>query len=98
MDWLKTNRITAAVIWVFSFVVYTLTVAPTVSYWDCGEFIAAAHTLGIPHPPGSPLYVMLGRLFSVLPIAADFAVRINLFSAFSSAIAAWSILSVSGIG
>ncbi len=71
-----------------SLLVYALTMAPTLSFWDCGEFIATASILGIPHPPGSPLYVFIGRLFSILPIASDPAVRVNLLSAVSSAIAA----------
>lgn len=74
------NAMLAGFVFLFAFIVYSLTKAPTFSFWDCGEFIASAYILGIPHPPGSPLYVILGRFFSSLPIAADISVRINLLS------------------
>tara|TARA_B100000003_G_scaffold208832_1_gene230653 strand:- start:3885 stop:6746 length:2862 start_codon:yes stop_codon:yes gene_type:complete len=61
--------------------------APTVSYWDCGEFIAVAHTLGVPHPPGSPLFLLLGRIASIIPISTDVAFRVNILSPLSSALA-----------
>lgn len=51
----------------FSLIVYLLTTAPTVTFWDNGEFIAVGNTLGVGHPPGSPIYTLLSRLFSVLP-------------------------------
>ncbi len=67
---------------------YLLTLAPGVTFWDAGEFIAAAHGLGIPHPPGTPLYVALGRAWAVLlsPIA-DPARAMNLLSAICTALA-----------
>ena len=68
--------------------VYLATVARTVSFWDCGEFIACSHILGIPHPPGTPLYVVIGRVFAMLPFVSDPSHRINLLSVFSSAAAA----------
>ncbi len=81
-----------------SFIVYFITKAPTVSFWDCGEFIAAAYTLGVPHPPGYPMYVILGRFFTLLPIAGDIAVRINILSVLGGAasvfVAYWLILRV----
>ncbi len=71
----------------FSFLIYLMTVQRTVSFWDCGEFIACSYILGIPHPPGAPLFVLLGRIFSILPTAADIGFRINLLSVASSAAA-----------
>ncbi|RTQ50752.1 DUF2723 domain-containing protein [Hymenobacter gummosus] len=66
---------------------YWLTLEPTVSFWDCGEFIASAHRLLVPHPPGAPTFLLLGRLFSMLSFgdAAKVPVLINLLSALSSA-------------
>jgi len=61
--------------------------APTVSFWDCGEFIATSYTLGVPHPPGSPLFILIGRIFSLLPTAADPALRVNLMSPLAGALA-----------
>lgn len=58
----------AGITFLFSFLIYFSTMAPTTSFWDCGEFIACSYTLGIPHPPGSPLYILVGRIFSMLPI------------------------------
>jgi len=84
----RANALIALAVGLIALIVYYLTKAPTLSFWDCGEFIAAAYTLGVPHPPGSPLYIMLGRLFTVLPLASDIAVRVNLLSAVSSAAAA----------
>jgi len=75
-----TNAIIGGLVFIIAFTVYYLTKAPTFSFWDCGEFIASSYILGIPHPPGTPLYILIGRVFSILPIAADIAVRINLFS------------------
>ena len=68
--------------------VYVLTLAPTVTFWDAGEFIAAAKTLGIPHPPGTPLFVMIAHVWAMLIPAGEYAVRTNLLSAVLSAAAA----------
>ena len=83
----RLNRIIAGIIFLVSFLVYYDTMAPTVSFWDCGEFIATSHTLGVPHPPGSPLFLIIGRVFSMIPFSPDIAFRVNLISVFVSALA-----------
>src|SRR5688572_23802279 len=68
--------------------IYLLTLAPTTAFWDTSEYIAAAKVLGIPHPPGNPLFVLLAHTWGLLPLAEAYAVRINLFAAVTSAAAA----------
>lgn len=84
----KVNLLVGVVVWVAVLAVYWLTKAATMSFWDCGEFITAAYRLAIPHPPGSPLYIMIGRIFSLIPVAADIGVRLNFLSGFCSAFTA----------
>jgi hypothetical protein len=68
--------------------IYLLTLAPTTAFWDASEYIAAARVLGIPHPPGNPLFVILAHVFGLLPLAESYAARINMFAAVTSAGAA----------
>jgi hypothetical protein len=79
------NRILAAALFLAAEILYLRTMAPTFSFWDCGEFIATAYTLGIPHPPGAPLFLLLGRLFSMIPVFSDIGARVNLISTLASA-------------
>lgn len=76
---------TGAVVFVISFLTYLRTVAPTLSFWDCGEFIACSYQLGVMHPPGAPLYLLIGKILTMLPIAGDIGLRVNLFSVLVSA-------------
>lgn len=84
---LKTlHRGTATLIFLISLIIYLSTIAPTLSFWDCGEFIACSVIMGVPHPPGSPLYLLLGHIFSLIPFG-DIGWRVNLISAIVSALA-----------
>lgn len=67
---------------------YLVTLAPTVTFWDAGELIAAAKILGIPHPPGTPLFVLIGNVWATLVPIGEFAYRTNLLTALFSAAAA----------
>ncbi|MBA2627984.1 MAG: DUF2723 domain-containing protein [Gemmatimonadales bacterium] len=67
---------------------YILTLAPTVTFWDAGEFIAATRILGIPHPPGTPLFVLIAHVWALLVPVGEYAFRTNLLSALVSALGA----------
>ncbi len=65
---------------------FLLTAQPSVSFWDPGELSAAAYMLQVPHPPGGPLFSLVGRLFYLLPIPGDPGFRMNLLSVFASVV------------
>ncbi|MFA5669644.1 MAG: DUF2723 domain-containing protein [Balneolaceae bacterium] len=82
----NTNKYLALLVFFIALITYTLTLAPTASFWDSGEFIAVAHGLQVNHPPGAPLYSLIGRLFSMFMPTQYVAVSINFMSALSSAL------------
>ena len=67
---------------------YLATLAPTTQFWDTSEYSTAVHALGIPHPPGNPLFILLAHAWGLLPLGADYARRINLLATVTSAAAA----------
>ncbi|MFH1454089.1 MAG: DUF2723 domain-containing protein [Armatimonadota bacterium] len=81
-------KILAGLSFLFPLIIYILTLCPTTYTEDCGEFITGAYTLGVVHPPGYPVYCMLGKLFTFIPVGS-IAWRVNFMSAFVSALAAF---------
>lgn len=87
MNYNKVNNIVGWVSFFFAFMVYFLTMSPTASFWDCGEFIACSYELQVPHPPGAPFFLILGRFFALFSFGdvTQVAFWINMLSVLSSA-------------
>jgi hypothetical protein len=92
MGYQKINIITGWVAFAIALITYSITVEPTASFWDAGEFIACAFKLQVPHPPGAPFYLLTGRIFSMMAgpdvATADVssvAYWVNMLSVLSSA-------------
>lgn len=87
MNFRKVNNITGWAVFLVAMLTYMFTREARGSLWDCGEFVATAYTLGLPHPPGAPMFTLLGRFFIILfgdnPQTAANAV--NFMSAIASA-------------
>jgi len=90
----------AAGVSVGALILYILTLAPTTQFWDASEYITAAHALGIPHPPGNPFFVIVAHVWGLLPLGADYAQRINLLAAVTSALSAglWFLIGERWLG
>jgi hypothetical protein len=84
MNYKFLNNLTGWLVFAISTIVYILTIEPTASFWDCGEFIATAYKLEVGHPPGAPLFMLLGRLFAAFVPVEHAALSINVLSAISS--------------
>ena len=81
------NNITGWAVFAVSLVIYLLTIEPTVSFWDCGEFILCSYRLEVGHPPGAPFFMLLGRFFTLFAggDTSKVAMMVNILSAFASA-------------
>ena len=85
----RPSYLAAAITLLAIFAIYAATLAPSTAMWDTSEYISAAYVLGIPHPPGNPFFVLLGRFFAILPLGPlSVAVKINILAALTSAVAA----------
>ena len=80
------KRLTATLMLVISAVVYLLTIEPTASFWDCGEFIASSYKLEVGHPPGNPVFQLIARVFSMFADPEHAAVAVNAMNAICSAL------------
>ncbi|HRG79189.1 MAG TPA: DUF2723 domain-containing protein, partial [Cyclobacteriaceae bacterium] len=87
MNFQKANNITGWIAFAIALITYWLTMEETASYWDCGEFIAVSYKLQVPHPPGAPLFLLMGRFFSFLALGdvTKVAYWINFMSVLASA-------------
>ena len=85
MNYKLLRNIIGAFVFLISLVVLLMTVQPSVSFWDCGEFIAASFYLQVPHPPGTPFFLLLGRIFAMIPFVENIGLRVNYISVLSSA-------------
>src|SRR5690606_31547306 len=98
MGFQRVNSIAGWTVFAVAFIGYWLTMEETASYWDCGEFIAVSYKLEVPHPPGAPFFLLIGRMFSFLAFGdvTKVAYWINFSSVVSSAFCSmflfWSIV------
>ena len=83
MNYTKWNTLLGWLVFLMASTVYLMTIESTASLWDCGEYITAAYKLEVGHPPGAPLFMVLGRLFSFFAAPESVAVWINALSAIS---------------
>ena len=85
-NYTKLNRLIGWIVFLIATLVYFLTLEPTASWWDCGEYIATAYKLQVGHPPGAPLFQLLGRFFSLFAFGdtSNVAMMVNAMSALSS--------------
>src|SRR6056297_3227960 len=84
MNYKLLNNLTGWAVFLIATIVYVISIEPTTSFWDCGEFIASAYKLEVGHPPGAPLFMLMARLFSMFVSPENAAAAVNVMSALCS--------------
>ena len=80
------NRITALLVFIIAAVTYLMTIEPTASFWDCGEFIASSYKLEVGHPPGNPVFQLFARFATMFAGPEHAALAVNAMNAILSAL------------
>ncbi len=80
----KLHKLIGFLVFIIAAFTYFSTVQPSVSFWDCGEFISSSYLLQVPHPPGAPFFLIVGRLFSMIPFVGNIGLRVNTISVLTS--------------
>ncbi len=97
INYQKVNTLIGWIVFCITFIIYTITVESTASFWDPGEFIAVSYNLQVPHPPGAPLFLIVYRMFSflafgdVLQVAYWMNIASSLFSGLTVLFLFWTI-------
>lgn len=86
MNYKRANYIVGLIVFLVSSVAYFITIHPSISFWNSSEYAACAVSLSIPHGPGAPLWIILAKFATFIPIGSDPALRINIFSALCSGV------------
>lgn len=84
------NRIFSVIVLLTASLTYLLTIEPTVSFWDCGEFIASSYKLEVGHAPGNPVFQLIARVFTMFASPEHAAMAVNVMSALCSAFTIFS--------
>src|SRR2546423_15310771 len=87
-DGYRPSYLAAAIAAALVFLLYLLTLAPSVAMWDTGEYMAATKVLGLPHPPGNPFFLLLGHAFATLPLPVSYGAKFNILAPLASALSA----------
>ena len=83
----RLHKIIGFIVFLIAAFTYFSTVQPSVSFWDCGEFISSSYLLQVPHPPGTPFFLIVGRVLSMIPFVANIGLRVNTISVLTSSFA-----------